>query len=98
MEEKSERERKNEANIRAAHKRLDDWLEKVGAFCNWQLVHRGPGNRVHSRVEAWTANGRVFILVRFAGTGGWEIYTANDSIKIDDTFEDAERRLGLKKE
>lgn len=67
---------------------LRDWLASIGAKNTFQLTQAGR------LVELWSANGRVFLVVVNAN-GGWEIFTACDSIKIDDTLRDAERRLGI---
>lgn len=81
---------------RTAMAKLEEWLTKIDATCAWQLVRRGHDNKPHSYIEAWTANGRVFIVVRYAEMGGWDIYTAADTAAIDATLADVEARIGLK--
>lgn len=72
---------------------LDEWLRKHGAFCQWQLYdHR------HERqsVEGWMFGSTLAIIVVHADGHGWDIFTPCSNTEVVATFDDAEKRLGLK--
>lgn len=76
---------------------LRDWLALHECRCDWQSPI-GPKNAPNAYVEQWsTPKGRPMIITIYSRGHGWEIYTPNDSNKIDETFTDAEARLGLEK-
>lgn len=72
---------------------LKAWLDKVKARCLWQTAQ--GGRDPHTYIEGWQVNGRVVVLIVRANKMGWEIYTGADSIQIDETLADVERRVGL---
>lgn len=57
------------AATKARNDMLEDWLNSHRATCNWQkrIGHVGM-------LECWQANGRVFIVQRYDGAAGWEVY------------------------
>jgi hypothetical protein len=70
---------------------LDNWLfKKMDALCLWQKSDK------NMLVEAFRINGRVCIVVRYKGEHeGFDIYTSADTNLVDETFTEAERRLGV---
>lgn len=73
---------------------LRDWLNQKGARCAWQLM-RGPKSAPTQAVEAWTfPGGGIAIVTVHAEQHGWDIFTPAGTTKIDETFADAESRLG----
>jgi hypothetical protein len=48
-----------------------------------------------SRVEQWVVNGQPVMVVVHPRRLGWDLFTAHSSLKIDETFADADRRVGL---
>lgn len=75
---------------------LKEWLHKIKATCLNQLPS-GDHDRPFAMLEMWQANGRVFLILIHSFRHGWDIYTAGETNKIDDTLLDAERRLGIQK-
>lgn len=71
---------------------LKDWLTKIGAWCDHQ-ISQGVG--MHRRsIEQWRApNAVLFIIVILPRHMGWNVYTAAPSDSIEETFEDANKRL-----
>lgn len=75
---------------------LRDWLSKHEARCNWQLPLGNP-DRPNAYVESWSfarGTGEILVVVH-ANQNGWNLYTPHNSLKIDETIADAERRIGL---
>lgn len=70
---------------------LEAWLTDINARCLWQADVESSMRSV----EAWTANGNMFVIVMYECRRGFNIFTALDSINIADTFADAERRMGI---
>jgi len=78
---------------------LAAWLKKHEARCFWQLPLGGEPDDPTSYVEHYMFQkdrniGLAIVVVHRNGMG-WEIYTPCTSHQIDDTLEDAEKRLGL---
>lgn len=82
---------------------LQDWLRKHEARCMWQWPCGEPPSDPDERygwtpvayVECWMVNLKTIFLVVHARKMGWEIYTALDSPKVDETLREVERRLGI---
>lgn len=80
---------------------LQAWLKKHDARCLWQRpMQNDPQEESDwaptAYIECWQIALRPFIIVVHANKGGWDLYTACESMKISETLEDAEKRLGLK--
>lgn len=73
---------------------LNEWLHKIEARCMDQIPVGDPENP-RAYLEKWIVNGRVFALEVRADQHGWEIFTANYTNSVDETFADAEKRLGV---
>lgn len=78
---------------------LHDWLHKHGFRCMWQTsTDRKPLSESNTAVEMWMApTGEPVVLLVHPNGHGWEILTACGSRDIEDTFADAELRVGLRK-
>lgn len=64
---------------------LSKFLNEVGARCNWEqrIAHVGV-------VECYAANGKIFLVERYRGDSGWDLFIpASVSGKIDVTLEAA---------
>ena len=71
-------------------KRLESWLEEIGARLLWS-VSLGEG-----KIKKYIARGGMAFTVEiFPEEKGFEIYTPADTNGVSATFEDAEKRLGL---
>jgi len=68
---------------------LGAWLTKINARCLWQADTESSLRSV----EAWSANGAVFLIVM--SKRGWSIFTDCNSNDIPFTLLDAEQRIGL---
>lgn len=79
---------------------LQAWLEKHNARCMWQVPREPKPDDVgydwapQAYIECWMVR-RPIIIVIYSNKMGWEMYSALDSAKYADTFEDAEKRLGI---
>jgi hypothetical protein len=73
---------------------LANWLRERNARCMWQLP-RGNVDDPVEYVECWLIGTRLAIVTVHRDRGGWDVYTSADTPKIDQTLEDADRRLGL---
>lgn len=72
------------------------WLKQREARCGWQLPRKKTGGMPHSSIECWLFRGGASaIIVIYADRLGFEIYTPGESNRLDLTFADAEKRLGL---
>lgn len=69
---------------------LDGWLVKYNARKLWRVV-------VNDRaIEAWQLHGGRGVLVEVHPDGnGWDLWSNDDTIDIDETLEAVERRYGL---
>lgn len=74
---------------------LDEWLRKIGARCMSQIRVGGTRTAPDRYVEFWFVLQRIFIVEVRSRKNGWNIYTDADTGKIDETFRDAEARLGI---
>lgn len=84
---------KDEDGFLAARQReLAAWLGKHGARCLWEQSLPAPA---HLTVECWALGHGLVVVVLHEG--GWDLYTSANTNKTKETFEDAERRLGLRK-
>lgn len=70
---------------------LRDWLTKINARCLWQADTQSSLRAV----EAWSANGAVFLIVLYEQQRGWSIFTDCDTNDIQLALLDAEKRIGL---
>lgn len=70
---------------------LERWLEKNAQVCQWQI------KLPHAAVECWLVNGRPVIIIVYANRMGWDVYTALDTNKIEESLMNAESRVGLTK-
>lgn len=68
---------------------LRDWLVRHQARC---LSQDAVGEDFWER---WRIGVRVVLVEVRAKKGGWDLWTACDSVKVEETFKDAERRLGI---
>lgn len=73
---------------------LKEWLAKYEARCQFQ-VPLGDPEQPTAYVEQYLVGGKLCIVTVWANRNGWEIYTPGDSLKVAETFADAEKRLGL---
>lgn len=65
---------------------LDAWLDRVGAYEQWQTVIEHTG----ATVTGYLINCRVAIVVRYAEGHGWELYVpASDRNRIVDCLDAA---------
>lgn len=69
---------------------LRTWLDKINAVCLWRYDESSLRS-----VEAWSANGTMFIIVMYEKARGFDVFTAPNTNRIDETFIDAEQRIGL---
>jgi hypothetical protein len=70
---------------------LSAWLDRHNGRQLW-VAETPHGNRI----EAWQMHGGRGILVEIhPGGHGWDLWTNADTIQIDETLADAERRVGL---
>ncbi len=82
---------------------LRAWLDKHDARCMWQVPSQAPpsdpdeayGWVPQAYIECWIVGKRPCIILVRGNKMGWEIYTDGNTIKIDETLADAERRLGI---
>jgi hypothetical protein len=74
---------------------LNEWLQAIGARCDWQ---QRQGTNPHApMIEQWHVRGCLpFIVIVRSHGKGWDIFTPNESNKIIETFDDVEKRIGLK--
>lgn len=71
---------------------LAQWLRRHECVCLERTV------TVNGRIalETWrTRAGAVFVLQVHAKRHGWDVFTASDTLDIQETLRDAERRLKL---
>lgn len=80
----------------ANYPELRDWLENHNARCVWQLMRGEPDHHTQA-VECWAIGKSLAIVVVHADQHGWEIYTAPDTLRVDETLRDAEIRCGVPK-
>lgn len=73
----------------ANHGPLNAWLIAHDARCLWVAM-----GSPRFDIEGWTINAAVLIVTRYHD-GGWDIFTACQSLGVDQTFADAEKRLQL---
>jgi hypothetical protein len=71
---------------------LRDWLRKNEAKCDWQLS-LGSEEEPSAFVESYSVRGRQFLIMVYSNHGGWDIYTSGASSRIDETLDDANKRL-----
>ena len=73
---------------------LQEWLEKIGAHCVDQIAI-GDADAPIAYLEKWLANGQMLLVEVRSNGNGWNLYTAPQTLRIDETLADAERRLGI---
>lgn len=86
--------RKGEEPYVENYPELSEWLKRHEARCMWQLP-LGDSEMPTAFVECYLIGRRLLVVVVNARKHGWELYTALDSVLIDPTLIDAEKRLGL---
>ena len=82
---------------------LQVWLHKHEARCMWQWPCGEPPSDPDDRydwtpcayVECYLVRTKLVIVVVHANRNGWEIYTAPDALKVDETLAEVERRIGI---
>lgn len=67
---------------------LDAWLQKVNGRCLFQ-EESSPDRRV----EGWSINGALVVIILYAQKRGFHVLTEPNTISIEATFADAERRI-----
>jgi hypothetical protein len=76
---------------------LDAWLKEHDGRCNWQLPLGDP-DEPRGYVECWQVGKGLALIIVHAKQLGWELYTAPNTNRIDETLIDAALRLGFHKE
>src|SRR6185437_2567006 len=77
---------------------LKAWLTKVGARYQWSSPCSDAAGPLAATIYHYTIKGAgPFIVLVHPDKHGWNVYTACSSNKVDETFADAEYRLGLPK-
>lgn len=74
---------------------LKEWLDRIDARCMRQIPVGDP-KHPSAYLEMWMAASRVFVVEVRSNKNGWNIYTGADTNRADETFADAEARLGIK--
>lgn len=73
---------------------LKDWLRKHDARCQGTLPV-GDKEDPSAYVESYMIRGTFCVVTVWADGLGWDIYTPGKSLDLDETFADAEKRLGV---
>ncbi len=82
------------------HPLLLEWLNANNAQCLWYVSDWETGRAKPLRhVEAWLVNQRIVLIELRPDTssgmrGGWDMYTAPDTLSIAETLADANVRVG----
>lgn len=71
---------------------LQGWLNDNDARCDWQM--RFGKRKEGFMLEQWRLPGSLpFIVLVYTRGMGWEIFTPNASVSIDDTLADTKERI-----
>jgi hypothetical protein len=70
------------------HAALDEWLDKYNARCLWSKTVV-PKHGID--IECYRVGTSLVLVMRYHD--GWDLFTASQSNKIDETLADAERRI-----
>lgn len=74
---------------------LENAVRAAGHSCRCLWEMKGPPRTLIAWLVAYDINGRVCIVQTFKDGNGWNVYTACNSIGIDDTVADVLARCGL---
>ena len=83
---------------------IDKYQEQGKAQVMWQLPYPVKPHDAeydwtpNMYVEMWLINARPVLIIIHANGHGWEIYTSLDTVAIDATLLDVERRVKIKEE
>lgn len=88
----------NTCGTPANYPELETWLDKHNARFGYRLNPSGPAGVGMPAIEGWRIGASIVLITFYCATdkqprGGWDLYTAGDSLDVAKTLADAEDRL-----